>query len=187
MKHASLGSGMTALPVPTRNVRVLVQGEIGDGVVDHGRTERGESACIILFKPRQCQASGEIHGGTVLHLRSHLARTPELPVSHKHQTGIAGNVEHTALVFGSSTSRNNTILSDIGIMTFALDSFCTTESSEELKQLVIQTFKEFDVQLDAEVPYERKLLIPISFAEASHRMVPFANSRGHIPGMPALR
>lgn len=58
-------------------------------------------------------------------------------------------------------------------MVFAADSFCSRKTTELLKGLILHIFAEESIVDDAKIPYERKLLIPISFAAASANAVPF--------------
>jgi len=55
-------------------------------------------------------------------------------------------------------------------MVFAHD-FCTLENTSHLRQLFEATMEEEGVLIDEEIPFERKLLIPLSFAEQSARAV----------------
>lgn len=75
-----------------------------------------------------------------------------------------GDTEYAAVIYGSRTSAGNHIESDVDIMIFAEDAFCTTHTTQSLKDLVLRIFDEEKIARDAEVPYERKLLVPISFA-----------------------
>jgi hypothetical protein len=99
-------------------------------------------------------------------------RIHDLPVTLKLQSRFAeflGNVQHAAVIYGSSTCGENSLLSDIHVMVFAHDDFCTPSNSLQLKRIFETTMEQEGVSIDAEIPLERKLLIPLSFAELSAR------------------
>ena len=113
----------------------------------------------------------------------------DLPVTLKLQSRLAeffGNVQHAAVIYGSSTCGENSLLSDIHVMVFAHDEFCTPSNTLQLKHIFTTTMEQEGVSIDAEIPLERKLLIPLSFAELSARAA--AECRwlvnGKIPSIP---
>jgi hypothetical protein len=83
---------------------------------------------------------------------------------------------HTALVYGSSTLSGNFIQSDINLILFAEDAYCCPEASTAFKSMVLTVFENEGIRRDNGVPYERKLLIPISLAERSPSAVSFVDS-----------
>lgn len=58
-------------------------------------------------------------------------------------------------------------------MVFAADSFYSRKTTELTKGLILRIFAKESILDDAEIPYDRKLLIQISFATASANAVPF--------------
>ena len=88
----------------------------------------------------------------------------QLTARQRQISVFMGDTEHAAVIYGSRTSAGNHIESDVDIMIFAEDEFCTNQTIHSLKNLVLRIFDEEKIARDAEVPYDRKLLVPISFA-----------------------
>jgi L-2,4-diaminobutyrate decarboxylase len=72
--------------------------------------------------------------------------------------------DHISIVYGSSIYKNRLFKSDIDLMTIASDSFCTSDNKQNLKDKVVELHKKYSLPLDEEIPFERKLLVPLSFA-----------------------
>ncbi len=76
-----------------------------------------------------------------------------------------GDVEHVSIVYGSSVQFQHFFTSDIDLMIIAEDSFCTSKNIALIQEKVISLHKKYNLRIDEEVPFERKLLIPVSFAQ----------------------
>jgi L-2,4-diaminobutyrate decarboxylase len=84
---------------------------------------------------------------------------------------LFGDVRYSALVYGSCTSSHSCLLSDVDLMVFAPDEFCTTQNVRSVCNIFENTMTDEGVLKDVEIPYERKLLIPITFASQSAAVV----------------
>ncbi|KAF2788498.1 PLP-dependent transferase [Melanomma pulvis-pyrius CBS 109.77] len=91
----------------------------------------------------------------------------KLPVFHKLRAALEiffSDVKHVSLIYGSSNCENNSLLSDVDLMCFAEDKFCTEGNISRLKHLFECIMREEGVLLDNEIPFERKILVSFSFA-----------------------
>jgi hypothetical protein len=94
-------------------------------------------------------------------------RMQSLSVFQKLKTRLQaffGVTDHVALIYGSCASSGNRLYSDVDLMVFAADEFCTSENKPRLKDLFEGVMAEEGFPLDNEVPLEVKLLI--GFSEA---------------------
>jgi hypothetical protein len=94
-------------------------------------------------------------------------RMQSLSVFQKLKTRLQaffGVTDHVALIYGSCASSGNRLYSDVDLMVFAADKFCTLENKPRLKDLFEGVMAEEGFPLDNEVPLEVKLLI--GFSEA---------------------
>jgi L-2,4-diaminobutyrate decarboxylase len=97
----------------------------------------------------------------------------------KRMNAFFGNIEYAAILYGSTTGQMNYYLSDVDIMVFIANSEYSQERATVFEDLFKDTMRRYGVRLDAEVPYNRKLLIPLSFAQQSAQGLGFA---GRSPG-----
>ncbi|RMY20406.1 hypothetical protein D0867_04021 [Hortaea werneckii] len=102
-------------------------------------------------------------------LDSPLVEVSELATAQKLEAlvnSLMQGYEYVALVYGSGAGSKQVMLSDIDLMVFVEDSFeLTTDRKNAFEQAFRRIMKEESVQIDAEVSFDRKLLIPLSFAE----------------------
>lgn len=73
--------------------------------------------------------------------------------------------KYFCLIYGSSAFEGTLFQSDIDVMIFVSDKFVTTDNVNKLKEKVIELHRKFNLPIDEEVPFEKKLLVPLSFLE----------------------
>ncbi|MCJ1414292.1 hypothetical protein MMC32_000618 [Xylographa parallela] len=94
----------------------------------------------------------------------------ELPVFRKLSREISkffGPIQHVVLVYGSNTGGGNMLLSNVDLMAFTTDDFCTRDKVAEFKQLFVNIMAEGDLALNDDIPLLQKLLIPLSVVQAA--------------------
>lgn len=91
---------------------------------------------------------------------------------------IFGNKDYIAVIYGSSALRSNALLSDIDLMVFARDADPALRKA--LEAMFRSTMGEEGILIDAEVPFERKLLVPIQLAAKAARSGPPLDEAGHV-------
>jgi hypothetical protein len=81
---------------------------------------------------------------------------------------LLGDYQYQAVVYGSGAGDHNILPLDIDLMVFVDDNFVLTpERLQTFEDIFRQIMLDEGVQIDAEVPFQRKLLVPISFAEVA--------------------
>ncbi|KAI9150761.1 L-2,4-diaminobutyrate decarboxylase [Paramyrothecium foliicola] len=94
---------------------------------------------------------------------------------------IFGETTYVAVIYGSSVLQNNTLLSDIDLMIFAEVS--KPALSKPLEVMFRQRMEEEGITIDAEVPFERKLLVPMQLAFTAAKSGPILDSSGNVPSI----
>lgn len=69
------------------------------------------------------------------------------------------------IIYGSSAFENTLFESDIDVMIFLEDSFATKENKDKITKKVMELHKKYNLPIDDEVPFSKKLLIPFSFLD----------------------
>ena len=70
-----------------------------------------------------------------------------------------------SVIYGSSVFISGFFKSDIDLMIFVEDSFVTDENKKKVIDKIISLHKKFELPMDDEVPFDKKLLIPFSFLD----------------------
>ena len=104
---------------------------------------------------------------TVANAEDDIRTTPMFAEFTEWLSDFAGGVEHVSLVYGSSVRKQQFFKSDVDLMVIAADEFCTDEHKDAIRIKVIELHAKYSLRIDEEVPYDKKLLVPLSFARAS--------------------
>ncbi|KAG9251492.1 pyridoxal phosphate-dependent transferase [Emericellopsis atlantica] len=91
---------------------------------------------------------------------------------------IFGGEDYLAVIYGSAALRKNALLSDIDLMVFADGADYALQKS--LEAMFRSTMGEEGILIDAEVPLERKLLVPLQLAAKAANSGPPLNEAGHV-------
>lgn len=91
---------------------------------------------------------------------------------------VFGYKDYIAVIYGSSALRNNALLSDIDLMVFAHDD--DPAQRKALEALFRSTMGEEGILIDAEIPFERKLLVAIQLAAKAANSGPPLDEAGHV-------
>jgi hypothetical protein len=84
---------------------------------------------------------------------------------HVGLRGIFGLEPYVAVVYGSSALENNALLSDVDLMVFARTTDATR--SMAIETMFRAAMHEEGILIDAEVPFDRKLLVELSLAQTA--------------------
>ncbi|MCJ1402669.1 hypothetical protein MMC11_005889 [Xylographa trunciseda] len=114
--------------------------------------------------------------------KQHKPRIEEVPTFRKLSREISkffGSVPHVSLVYGSTTGGGNMLLSNVNVMAFAKDDFCTPDKVAEFKQLFLDIMAEEGISLNCwdswsywnsrndDISILEKLLVPLSTVQAA--------------------
>lgn len=91
---------------------------------------------------------------------------------------VFGDIDFLTVIYGSSALGNNALLSDIDLMVFTRDVDPALRKAVEA--MFRYTMAEEGILLDAEVPFERKLVVSIPFAVNAARSGPPVDEVGHV-------
>ncbi|KAF3030314.1 hypothetical protein E8E11_002132 [Didymella keratinophila] len=92
-----------------------------------------------------------------------------------------GERDHVTVIYGSSALCENAILSDIDLMIFVHDAEPSLRKG--LEMMFRSIMQEEGILIDAEVPFERKLLVPIQLASKAVDSGPPLDEAGRVLGI----
>lgn len=78
---------------------------------------------------------------------------------------FVGSHKYFCIIYGSSAFEDALFESDIDVMIFLEDVFVTEENKKIITKKVIDLHKKYNLPVDEEVPFAKKLLIPFSFLD----------------------
>lgn len=74
--------------------------------------------------------------------------------------------KYFCIIYGSSAFEKTLFESDIDVMIFVDDAFVTEKNIEIATKKVIELHRKYNLPIDEEVPFAKKLLVPFSFLES---------------------
>lgn len=91
---------------------------------------------------------------------------------------VFGSETYIGVIYGSSALLNNALLSDIDLMVFTLNA--DSGRSSQIETMFRSIMGEEGILIDAEVPFERKLLVSLQFAQNAAEVGPPVDEFGQV-------
>ncbi|KAJ7060275.1 pyridoxal phosphate-dependent transferase [Mycena amicta] len=91
---------------------------------------------------------------------------------------VFGSDQYVAVIYGSSALDNNALLSDIDLMVLAPAT--STNRCSELESMFRTAMDAEGILIDAEVPFEKKLLVALPLAKRAAKSGPPRDEAGHV-------